>query len=144
MNVGDKTKEFELKDQKGNLVKLLDFKGRKLLAFFPFAFSPVCTDELSCFMKDYNLFHNKNVQIIGISVDSHWSNKAFSDSLALSFPILSDFDKKVSQEHGVLRKEGFSERAYFLIDGKGIIVFKKIMDTPKEKLSSAELLKLVS
>ncbi|HIK00576.1 TPA: redoxin domain-containing protein, partial [archaeon] len=128
----------------GNSVKLSNFKGKKvLLAFFPFAFSPVCTDEMSCFQMDMEQFKGKGVQILGISIDSHWANKAFAEKLGVSFPLLSDFNKKTTTDYGVLREDGFANRAYFLIDEKGTIRYKHVMPTPGQKLDNAELLREV-
>jgi len=144
LNVGDKAPDFELKDQDGKNVKLSTFHGRKvLLAFFPFAFSPVCTEEMKCFENDLDEFKNKGIEIVGVSVDSGWSNKAFSDKLGLNFPLLSDFNKEVSEKYGVLRPEGFSERAYFVIDEKGVIKFRHVMESPGKKLDNGELLKVL-
>lgn len=144
LNVGDKAPDFELKDQDGKNVKLSTFHGRKvLLAFFPFAFSPVCTEEMKCFENDLDEFKNKGIEIVGVSVDSGWSNKAFSDKLGLNFPLLSDFNKEVSKKYGVLRPEGFSERAYFVIDEKGVIKFRHVMESPGKKLDNGELLKVL-
>ena len=143
VNAGDKAPDFELKDQNAEIVKLSSFKGKKvLLAFFPFAFSPVCTVELGCFKDDLEKFKEDGVdQILGISVDSAWSNKEFAKQLEVTYPLLSDFDKSAAKSYGVLRKEGFSERAYFLVDENGIIKYKHIMASPGTRLENAELLK---
>ncbi len=142
VEIGQKAHDFKLKDQDQNEVSLSSFHGKKvLLAFYPFDFSPVCTTEFACFQDDLNELKNLNVQVLGISVDSHWSHKAFSDKLGLNFPLLSDFGKEVSKLYGVLRQEGFSERAYFLVDGEGIVKFKQIMPTPRERLENEVLLK---
>ena len=115
VEVGQKAPDFTLADQDGNERKLSDFRSKNvILAFYPFDFSPVCTDEFSCVQKDLEKFNDKNTQVLGISIDSHWSHKAFHDKLKLNFPLLSDFSKKVCKNYGTLRKEGFSERAIFL------------------------------
>ncbi len=145
VNVGDLAPDFELKDGDQNIVKLSSFKGKKvLLAFFPFAFSPVCTVELGCFQTDLKQFEGKGVQILGISVDSHWANKAFAQSLNVTYPLLADFNKTASAAYGVLRADGFSERAYFLIDEEGRIKYKHVMPSTGQKLDEKELLKEVS
>src|SRR3989338_4662631 len=101
VKVGDLAPDFELKDGNQSVVKLSGFRGKKvLLAFFPFAFSPVCTNQLGCFQTDLTKFQESGAQILGISVDSHWSNKAFGDSLKLTFPLLADFDKKTCAAYG--------------------------------------------
>ena len=70
-----------------------------------------------------------------------FSQKAFSDALNVNFPLLSDFSKKVCKNYGTLRKEGFSERAYFLIDKEGIINFMKFMPNPGVRMENEELIK---
>ena len=143
-NVGDKAPQFELKDQNQKNVTLGDYKGKKvLLAFYPFAFSPVCSDELTCFRNDLSHFVDKGVEVLGISVDSTWSNKAFADSLGVSYPLLSDFGKEVSKQYGVLRPEGFADRAYILVDEEGTVKFRHVMDSPGNRLDNAELMKAI-
>src|SRR3989344_2881367 len=142
LTIGDKAPDFTLKNHDQQDVSLSSFKGRNiLLAFYPFDFSPVCTDEFSCVQKDLSEFNDKNTQVLGISVDSHWSHKAFHDKLKLNFPLLSDFRKEVCQKYGTLRKEGFSERAYFLINKEGIIKFIKFMPNPGVRMENEELIK---
>ncbi|MBI2173014.1 MAG: redoxin domain-containing protein [Candidatus Aenigmarchaeota archaeon] len=142
VNVGEKAPDVELKNVDGKVVKLSTFRGKKvLLSFFPFAFSPVCTDEFGCFMDDMEKFKDRGVQVVGISVDSHWANKAFADSMDVDISLLSDFDKNAAKSFGVLRPEGFSERAYFLIDENGMVRYKHVMAKPSEKLDDEELLK---
>ena len=144
VEVGQKAPSFELKDENGNVVGSESFRGKKiLLAFFPLAFSPVCTDEMKCFHSDLEKFQEKGVAILGISVDSHWSNAAFRKSVGSSISLFSDFSREASKKFGILRQEGFSERAYFLIDEGGVIRFKHVMDTPKQKLDDDALLREV-
>jgi peroxiredoxin len=141
VNVGDTAPQFELKDQHGNMVSLQSYKGKKvLLAFYPFAFSPPCTEELTCFRDDLSQFASKGTSVVGISVDSHYANKAFAEHLKVSYPLLSDFGKDVCKAYGTLRPEGFSNRAYFVVDGQGKVVFKQIMDTPPTLMKNEELL----
>src|SRR3989338_409777 len=116
VELGHKAPDFKLKDQNQNEVSLSSFHGKNVLvAFYPFDFSPVCTTEFSCFQNDLNELNGLNVQVLGVSIDSHWCHKAFAEKLGLKFPILSDFGKEVSRQYGVLRQERFSERAYFLV-----------------------------
>ena len=140
MKKGQTAPEFELMDQNDHLIRLSDFEGQKvLLAFFPAAFSPACTDELKGFWENFDAF--EDVQILAISVDSKWSLKEFARQLDVKFPLLSDFDRKVSKKYGVLREEGTAERAYFVIDEEGKITFMKVMDEPSELMDVDELLK---
>ena len=142
LKVGDKAPDFTLKDQNQKETSLDQFKGKNvLIAFYPFDFSPVCTDEFSCVQKDLEEFNDKNTQVLGISVDSHWSHKAFAEKLEISFSLLSDFSKEVCKKYDTLRKEGFSERAYFLIDREGIIKFMKFMPNPGVRMENEDLIK---
>ena len=139
--INQQAPDFTLLDQDGNERKLSDFIGKKiLLAFYPFDFSPVCTVEFGCFRDDLSELNKLNAQVLGISVDSKYCHKAFAEKLELDFPLLSDFNKEVCKLYGTLREEGFSERVYFIIDSKGIVRFKHMMPTPKDRLENTQLI----
>ena len=141
VNVGERAPDFALPNQDGKDARLSDFKGRNvILAFYPFDFSPVCTVEFGCFQDDLAELNGLNAQVLGISVDSKYSHKEFAAKLGLNFPLLSDFGKDVCRLYGTLRKEGFSERAYFIIDSQGIARFKYLMPTPGERLENKQLI----
>lgn len=141
VNVGDKAPDFELADQNDRKIRLADYRGKKvLLAFFPFAFSPVCTDEMKCFREDMGELENEGLHILAISVDSGWSQKAWASQLGITHPVLSDFNRDVCRQYGVLRPEGFSERAYFLIDESGTIRWKHVMPQPGLRLENSDIL----
>ncbi|MBI3027039.1 redoxin domain-containing protein [Candidatus Woesearchaeota archaeon] len=140
--LGQQAPDFALADQDGNERKLSDFRGKNvILAFYPFDFSSVCTLEFGCFQEDLNKFSELNTQVLGISVDSKYSHKEFANKLSLNFPLLSDFNREVCELYGTLRKEGFSERAYFIIDKEGIVRFKYMMPTPKDRFENKQLIK---
>ena len=139
--IGNTAPDFKLLNQDGQEVKLSDFKGTNVvLAFYPFDFSPVCTEEFGCFQDDLHDLKSLEAQVLGISVDSKYCHKAFADKLNLKFPLLSDFSKDVCKLYGTLRQEGFSNRAYFIIDKNGMIRFKKIMDVPKDRMENKDLI----
>ena len=141
VEVNEQAPDFALPDQDGNERKLSEFKGKNIiLAFYPFDFSPVCTVEFGCFEQDLSKLNDLNAQVLGISVDSKYCHKEFAGKLGLNFPLLSDFGKEVCSLYGILRKEGFSERAYFIIDSQGIVRFKYLMPTPKERLENEQLI----
>jgi len=141
VNVGEKVPDFTLPDQDGKERKLSEFKGKNIiLAFYPFDFSPICTVEFGCFEQDLSKLNNLSAQVLGISVDSKYCHKEFAKQLKLNFPLLSDFNKEVCKLYGTLRQEGFSERAYFIIDKSGIVKFKYIMPTPGERLENQQLI----
>lgn len=140
VEVGQEAPNFSLKNQNEEDVSLSNFKGKNvILAFYPFDFSPVCADEMSCFQADLSKLKDTNTEVLAVSVDSFWSHKAFAEKLNVNYNLLSDFNKEVCKLFGVLRAEGFSNRAYFIIDKEGIIKFKKIMDSPGDKLENQEL-----
>lgn len=143
VNVGEKAPDFALKNQDDKEVRLSDFRGKNvLLAFYPFDWSPVCTTEMSCFNNDLNSLQ-KHAQVLGISVDSVWSHKAWSDAMGINFPLLSDFGKNVIRAYGLLRPEGFSERAYALVDGNGVVKWKHVMHSPGERLENVEIVEAI-
>jgi peroxiredoxin Q/BCP len=83
-----------------------------------------------------------NLQILGISADQSFSQKAFSDKLGLDFPLLSDRDRKVIKAYGVYDAERDSaQRAYVLISKEGKILWQHVMDNPKKKLDTETLMK---
>jgi peroxiredoxin len=108
----------------GKQAKLSDYKGKQnvVLAFFPAAFSPGCTQELTKYAQTTGQFTSANTVILGISVDSAWANMAFAKSLNADFPILSDGKKEVSKKYGVYNEaDNYSYRTTFVIDKHGVI-----------------------
>ena len=139
--VGEEATDFTLVDQDGKETRLSNFRGKNvILAFYPFDFSPVCTVEFGCFEDDLSKLNDLNAQVLGISVDSKYSHKEFAQKLGLNFPLFSDFNREVCRLYGTLRKEGFSERAYFITDSSGIVKFKYMMPTPKDRLENSQMI----
>ncbi len=128
LQVGDVAPEFELPAPGNRTIKLSAYRGKKnvLLAFYPFAFSPVCSLQLPGLQENLGRFQALNTEVLGISVDSKHSSAAFAEHLHLDFPLLSDFDKQVTKAYGVLREGGFAERALFVIDKDGQIVYARV------------------
>ena len=145
VEINEEAPDFTLVDQDFIERKLSDFRGKNvLLAFYPFDFSPVCTIEFGCFNDDLSKLNEVDAQVLGISVDSKYSHKAFAEKLGIQFPLLSDFGKEVCRKYGTLRPEGFSERAYFIIDKNGIVKFKNFMPTPGERLENEQLIDVLT
>lgn len=146
LKAGDKAPAFSLKDQNGKTVKLKKIrkKGLVLIAFYPMDDSPVCTIEMKSFGEDYEKFTKLNVQIVGISVDSVKSHKAFAEKFGLQFALLSDDKAGVSKAYGAyneLMKR--SSRAYFVVDKKGIIRYALVEKSPAAHEETSALLKIV-
>ena len=135
IQVGQKAPDFSLYDSDKNKVSLSDFKGQNvLLLFFPLAFTSVCTAEL-CDMRDnLKMYEELNVQPIGISVDSLHTLRKFKEEQRLNFPLLSDFNKEVSQLYGSIYEtfgfdmKGVSKRSAFLIDEEGVVQYAEVLE----------------
>lgn len=118
--------DFELANQYGEHVRLSDFRGVKpvTLVFFPLAFSSTCTSELCELRDNLGLFKESGVELIGISVDSKATLRAWAESQGYDFTLLADFwpHGEVAREYGVfIEEKGFANRATFLIDQNGVI-----------------------
>ena len=118
--------DFDLPNQFGEHVRLSDFRGKRpvALVFFPLAFSSTCTTELCELRDNLNIFKAEGIELIGISVDSKATLRAFAEAEGYDFPMLADFwpHGEVAREYGVfLDAKGFANRATFLIDIDGVI-----------------------
>jgi peroxiredoxin len=127
---GDRAPEFCLKTTPDQSVSLSDFRGQPLiLAFYPADWSPVCGDQMSLYNEILPEFQKFNAELVGISVDGVWCHGAFAHDRKLHFPILSDFEPKgaMARTYGVFRDaDGVTERALFVIDGDGVIVWSHV------------------
>ena len=144
--VGSVAPDFTLPSTGGEPVTLSSFRGSKsvLLAFFPLAFTSVCTAELCAFSEDFAQFESAGTRVFGISVDFTPSQKAFQQKENFSTELLSDGQREVSQKYGVLLEDkGFSKRAYFLIDREGVLRWKWIEAQLGDRRQNAELLEQI-
>lgn len=131
VKVGDVAPDFTLPDDGQQPVKLSDFRGKKnvVLAFFPFAFSPVCTTENTCLTQDLPQFESADTIVLGTSVDSVWALKAWKDKLGLKHRLLSDVKKEVCQRFGLYREDiGCAERSTVIIDKQGVVRFVGVQE----------------
>jgi peroxiredoxin len=112
--------EFALPNQDGDEVTLGDFAGRKLvIAFYPADFSPVCTDQLSLYQEVLGEIEAKGASLVGISVDSKYSHRAFREQLGLTMPLLADFHPKgeVTRAYDAwIEKVGHGNRSLVLVE----------------------------
>ena len=123
---GTPAPNFTLKNQFGEDVSLESFRGVKpvVLVFFPLAFSGICTGELCEIRDNLGVFNDSNVELFGISVDSHFTQRAFAESQNYDFNLLADFwpHGKVADEYGVFISErGIANRATIVIDKNGVV-----------------------
>ena len=136
IEAGTRAPEFTLEDQDQNEVSLSDFAGTKLvIAFYPADFSSVCTDQLSIYQEVIEEIEERGAKLIGISVDSVFSHKAFQERLGLSIPLLSDFHPKgeVARAYGALiEKRGHTNRSLVLVDQDGTVAFSMAPATSLE------------
>jgi peroxiredoxin len=140
---GTPAPSFKLATEDGGTVTEKDLKGeRTVLVFYPFAFSPVCTDQLQLYEAALGELKSKGVtKLCGVSCDSSWSQQAFREKLGVSIEQLSDFEPKgaACKAFGVLHEGGFPERALVAIDAEGIVRWSYQAPMPGE-LPSVELL----
>ena len=140
--VGDIAPEFTAASTSGKDVTLSSFRGKKnvLLAFFPLAFTGTCTKELACFTEDFDRFAGRGVEILPISVDSVPSLREFRNKLQMKTELLSDFRREVSRAYGVLNDAKFySNRAYFLIDKEGRVMWSHVETNNSERRENEEI-----
>jgi len=112
-----------------------DLKGHgSILVFYPFAFSPVCTDQLQLYEPLVEDLATRDIRMYGVSCDATWSQTAFREKLNVSSEQLSDFEPKgaASEAFGVLHPGGFSQRALVILDGDGVVRWSYEADSPGE------------
>ena len=138
VKVGDQAPDFTLLDVDMNARSLREFLGQKVvLAFFVGAFTATCTKEMCSFRDSMARLTNLNAQVIGISVNDPFSNKAFAEKNRLPYPILSDYKRDVIKQYGLESAdfEGLAgyvvaKRSIFILDEKGIVRYVWVSDNP--------------
>jgi glutaredoxin-dependent peroxiredoxin len=135
VDVGSKAPDFTLTSDERQPVSLAQQRGKPVvLAFFPAAFSSVCSQELCTFNGPDSLarLNQANAQVFGISVDTFFALKAFRDQQKLTFPLLSDFNKQAIRAYDVVNEDmiglkDISKRAVFVIDREGTVRHKEVL-----------------
>ncbi len=138
LRVGDKAPDFTLYDTDKKQRTLKEFLGKKtVLAFYPGAFTGVCEKEMCAFRDSLSTLSTLNAQVVGVSIDSPYANKAFAERNKLGFPLLSDFTREVSKKYGGLYEDfaglkGYqaSKRAVFALDAQGNVKYVWVSDDP--------------
>jgi len=139
VDVGSTAPDFTLTNQDRQPVTLSAQRGKPVvLAFFPAAFSGVCTKELCTFRDSMAQLNKANAQVYGISVDTFFSLKAFQDQQHYNFPLLSDFNKQVIRDYGVYNEDmiglkGIAKRAVFVIDKDGVVRHREVLDDARNE-----------
>ena len=139
VDVGSKAPDFTLVNQDREPVTLSAQRGRPVvLAFFPAAFSSVCTKELCTFRDSLAGLNKANAQVYGISVDTFFALKAWKDAEKLNFPLLSDFNKQAIRDYGVFNEDmiglkGIAKRAVFVIDKDGVVRHREVLEDARNE-----------
>ena len=146
LQVGDKVPAFSVSDDRGNIQKLSDYKGQKLVVFFySKASTPGCTAE-ACDLRDhYKELQDAGYALLGVSADSEKRQRNFSEKYDFPFPLLADEDKQVINAFGVWGPKKFMGREYdgihrmtFIIDENGVV--ERVIDKVKTKVHAAQIL----
>jgi glutaredoxin-dependent peroxiredoxin len=151
LTIGDMAPLFTLHDTDKKLRSLSEFLGKKLvLAFFPGAFTGVCTKEFCMLRDSMTNFAKLDAQVVGISVDSPYANKGFANQNHLQFPLLSDYTRSVISMYGGIQKDfggltGYhaAKRAVYVLDSQGIIRYIWVSDNPGVEPNYDEINKII-
>ncbi len=148
LKIGDKAPLFETKNQNGELIKLRDYLGKKVILFFyPKASTPGCTMEAKNLRDNYLELSNKNYEVIGVSADSEKRQLNFCNKNELPYNLLADEEKSIIDSYGVWGPKKFMGREYdgihrttFVIDEKGQI--ENVITKVKTKAHTEQILEL--
>ena len=152
LKVGDKAPDFTMYDFDRKPRSLKEFLGKKLvIAFYPGAFTGVCTKEMCTFRDSLAALNTVNAQVVAASTDSPFANKAFADQNRLNFTVLSDVLKDASKKYGGLY-DGFagipgfqaSKRSVFVLDPSGTVTYAWTSDNPGVEPNYDEVRKAVN
>ena len=151
VDVGQAAPDFSLYDTDRQQRTLSEFKGQNVvIAFFPGAFTGVCTTEMCTLRDSLSQFNSMNAQVIGISVDGAMVQKAFSDQNNLDFTVLSDFQRQAVNLYDVplpnfAGMEGYvaAQRSVFVVDKEGIVKYKWVADSPGNEPNYQEVQRAV-
>lgn len=139
---GEPAPAFELPCTTGETVRLADLRGQRvLLAFFPLAFTSTCTAEMCAFTDDWDAFGTRGVRVFPVSVDSVPTLREYRAKHGIHADMLSDFHRAASAAYGVLLPEkNYANRAYFLIDGEGVVRWSHVEERAGLRRENAEIL----
>jgi peroxiredoxin len=132
---GTQVPEFTLRTEDGEPFTQQDLLGQtSVLVFYPFAFSPVCTDQLSLYQEVLDEFAQRGATLYGVSCDSPYSQRAFREKLGVTIAQLSDFEPKgaTCRAFGVLHPGGFPQRALVIVGRDGVVQWSYCAPSPGE------------
>ncbi len=146
---GDKAPAFTLTDTERAQRSLSEFLGRNVvLAFYPGAFTGVCQKELCSFRDSLSNLSALNAQVVAISVDSPFANKAFASQNNLPFPVLSDVNRTVAQQYAGVHTDfagipGYTaaKRSVFILDSGGVVRYAWVTENPGVEPDYSEIAK---
>ena len=152
VEVGQTAPEFSLYDTDRTKRSLSDYKGKNVvLAFVPGAFTGTCTTEMCNLRDQMDQFNSLNAEVLGISVDPPFSQKAWADANNLNFTLLSDFGREATQAYDVAWNnmaglEGYvaANRAVFVVDKEGVVRYKWLAPTPADLPDYDEIRQAIS
>ena len=151
VEIGQETPEFNLYDQDRNERCLAEFRGKNVvLAFYPGAFTDVCTTEMCALRDQAGELNSLNAQVLGISVDPPFAQKAWADANDLNFPVLSDFNREVVNQYDVafpnlggLQGYVAANRAVFIVDKDGVVRYRWLAPSPLDEPDYEEVRRAV-
>jgi len=141
LKIGDKAPDFTLPSFTPSAdvtnISLNSYKGKNVvILFFPMAFTGVCTTEMCTMSDNFNAYQGMNAEILGISTDGTFVQKAFAEKNGIKIPLLSDFNKEVIRLYDVVQPEfahgqkETSQRAVYLIDKDGVVKYVEVTENP--------------
>jgi peroxiredoxin len=142
IEMGEKAPDFNALDQNRQrffLSKALG-SGKVLLAFYPADDTPVCSTELADYNRHLQEFQRRGVQLYGISISTNDSQKEFHEKLGLKFPLLADYDYRITNKYGVMSFTGHPRRALFLIGQDGKVQYRHVETVGLTYRSTKEVL----
>jgi peroxiredoxin len=140
VDVGAKAPDFTLHNQDRQDVTLSQElkKGPVVLAFFPAAFSGTCQQEFCTFRDSAADLNKVNANVVGVSTDTFFALKAWGDQNQLTFPLLSDYNKDVIRQYGVVNPDmiglkDIAKRAVFVIDRSGVVRHREVLEDARNE-----------
>ena len=137
---GTKAPDFSVRDHNGNIVRISDLKGKKIvLWFYPKADTPGCTIEGKGFRDDYETFVKKNTVVLGVSLDNEGDNKAFAEKFNFPYPLLCDVNREISLAYEAVKgkEDEYASRITYVVDEEGNI--KEAISEVDTKTHSGDL-----